>query len=135
MITVLVPDIQEFLKTVGWAGGGVRLGRGVVGRSTHAIIVFLVLLGIVAIRIPVGWLLWVVGAGLMAFITYFGGVLWYGHQHTGASLLEGSELLHWQKMEMATKSIGVLPDTPVIQDPALPMLVKPTDRLDEEADE
>ena len=75
-------------------------------------------LGIVAYRIPVESLLMVVGAGFVAFMVYFGGVLWYGHAHTGASLLEGSELLHWQKMETATKNTGTLPDAPVIQDPA-----------------
>ena len=119
-----MPEIHDFLKTVGWEGQGVRLGRGVVGRSTQALIVFLTVLGIVAFRIPVEWLFWVTGAGFLAFLVYFIGVLWYGHVHTGASLLEGSELLHWQQLEMATKSGGPLPSAPAIHNPARPVLAE-----------
>ena len=127
----IVPEIQDFLKVVGWTGQGVRLGRGLVGRSTHALIVFLVVLGIVALRIPVEWLFLVIGAAFVAFVVYFGGVLWYAHAHTGASLLEGSELLHWQKMEIAAKSTGTLPDVQVTQEPARPALKAPDDENEE----
>ena len=92
----------------------------------------LVVLGIVAMRIPSEWLVLVMVVAFLAFLIYFGGVLWYAHAHTGASLLEGSELLHWQKMEIASKSTGTLPDLPVIQDPDRPALEE-RDEQDEEA--
>jgi Na+/proline symporter len=93
-----------------------------VGRTTHAIIVLLVILGVVAIRIQPELLGWLAGGAIIAFVVYFLGVIWYGHNHRGASLLEGSELLHWQQAEIAAKSTGVISSLPVLPDPTQPEL-------------
>ena len=43
------------------------------------------------------------------FLVYFGGVMWYRHYHTEASLLEGSELPHRQPWVATIALVAVIP--------------------------
>jgi hypothetical protein len=59
-----------------------------------------------------------VGAGLLA--TLFGwwfvrGSQEYAQKNPAQAMLEGAELLEWQKMDMAAKGIGTLPSSAPIE--------------------
>lgn len=109
---------QEFLKAIGPATGRVRLGPGVVGRTTTAAIIALVVLGIVAWNLTHQWLLGGVAAlGFLIFIVYFIGVMHFAGKHPAAALLEGSEFLKWQQDEWVVKGVLGPPTSPRIIDP------------------
>ena len=101
----------------------VRLGRGVIGRSTYAVGAALAVLGIIAWRIDPKDLLtlaWIAG-GL--FAVYFIGALWFSARHPGISLLEGADLLRWRQMDqVAVKGSAAIPIAPSIPDPEQPPL-------------
>lgn len=96
----------------------IKLGRGVIGKSATLGVFTLILLSIVAYRLTDPSLLLIIaGAGFALFIAFFVGSMIYGARYTAAALLEGAELITWQRQELAAKNIPVLPQTPSITDP------------------
>ena len=113
----------DLLKALGFAEESVqrvRLGRGVVGRTTYAVVVALGVLGVVASRVDPEALLWVAGLVVGLFILYFAGVLFFAQRNPGTALLEGAELLRWRQSELAAKGLGRIAPAPALQEPAEP---------------
>ncbi len=94
-----------------------KLSRGVVGRTTYVALGLVIVLGIVAWRVPTENLLAIASIAALAFLAYFGGVLWFAHKNPGVALLEGAELLRWKQIEMEVKGKGSVPPTPVTIEP------------------
>ena len=115
--------LPDLLKVLGFAEESVqrvRLGSGVVGRTTSAVVVALVVLGVVASRVDPEALFWVAGLVVGLFVLYFFGVLFFAQRNPGAALLEGAELLRWQQSELAAKGLGRIAPAPALQEPAEP---------------
>jgi len=104
-----LPDIQQILSKAGVNAetlDRVRLAQGVVGKSSYVAGAALLALTVVAFNLHESAYLITVGCVVLAlFIIFFGGVLWFAHNHPGESLLEGAELIKWRQMEMAAKEI------------------------------
>lgn len=95
-----------------------RLSRGVVGRTTYAMVAFLAVLAIAAARIAPNLLLWLVGIGALTFVVYLLLVMRFANRNPGAALLEGAELLRWQQTELAAKGTGPIASGPAIAPPS-----------------
>jgi hypothetical protein len=110
----------------------VRLGRGVVGKATLAIMGAFVVLSIVAwglkgLAIP---LLIVAALVVILFVVYLVGIVRFANQNPAAALLEGAELLTWQ--QLAAKTIPNPPNSNVaIPEPDTPQLTAPPPAEDE----
>lgn len=116
-----MPGIQDILKGVGLSEKSlsrVKLSRGFVGRATYAVVAALFALAVVASRTSGDLALWVGILVAAVFLIYFVGVLFFAWRNPGAALLEGSELITWKQIELASKEGGVLPSGPVTRDPA-----------------
>ncbi len=114
---------SELLKLVGLSRESlerVKLGRGVVGKTTWALLSIIALLAIVASRVSVDWMLLLIsGAGIVLFIVYLFKVLAFADKHPDLALLEGAELVKWRQMDVAAKGAGTLPSGPLVQPPPL----------------
>ena len=95
----------------------VRLSRGVVGRTTYAVVSLFLLLAVVASRASVDLLLYVAGLGVVTFLVYFIGVLMFATKHPAVAMMEGAELLHWQQAELAAKGTGPVPPPAILPAP------------------
>lgn len=118
-------ETSDILKRLSEGYRSVRLGRGVVGKTGQAM---LALLGVWAVIVwqlndsPVrdGALIF---AGLAAT-----GIFWwwarstqdYAQKNPAQALLEGAELLEYQKFEAQAKGLPSLPRSPSISDPMRP---------------
>ncbi len=100
----------------------VRLGRGVIGKSATVAVWALIVLGIVAYRLKVESFLIVIGvAAFVLFLIFFIGSMIYGSRNPSAALLEGAELIAWQKQELAAKNMPNPPKGPIVLDPKGPV--------------
>ena len=127
-------SLAAILKNFGLSeesGDRVRLGRGVVGRTTYAVVAALVVLALVAWRGDPAMLFWIAVLTLVLFLAYFGGVLWFAHRHPGVALLEGAELLRWRQTELAAKGIASIPPVPALQEPESEEVLSATSESEE----
>ncbi len=112
--------LSQLLKSFGLSEESVeriRLGRGVVGRTTYAAVAALFVLAVVAWRADPSMLIWI---GLLAvglFVLYFLGVLIFAERNPGTALLEGAELLRWRQSELAAKGLDPIPPAPALPEP------------------
>jgi len=114
-------DLSKILEGIGIKTESVeqiRLGRGVIGKSAYVAVLALIVFGVVASRISNElFLLFIAAAALLVFGAFFFGSMKYAKENPGAALLEGAELITWQKQELAAKSLPEPPKTPAIPDP------------------
>jgi hypothetical protein len=130
-------ELGELLKDVGVSQESlesVRLGRGVVGKATFALISIAALLGVVASRLSTGWMLLAVAAlGVAVFVVYLFRILSFAEEHPDLALLEGAELVKWKQIDVAAKGVGTLPSGPPIEAPkSVPLLESKADEPDVE---
>jgi hypothetical protein len=109
--------IDDLLKHFGISAESVnriRLGRGVVGKTTSAVVVVLLVLAVAIYKLSDPKLVLLL-AGLVSliFIIYFVGVLRFADKNPGAALLEGAELLQWKQFDMEAKGLPEVPGVPV----------------------
>ena len=99
--------------------GSVKLGRGVVGKSTVAIASVMAVLLTIALRISTDWMLLMLGAvAVVAFIVYLLVIFFLARKHPEAALLEGAELVHWAQINAGgTKDAPAPPPANPIPDP------------------
>jgi hypothetical protein len=120
-------DFSKILEGIGLKTESInriRLGRGVIGKSATVAFGALVIIAIVAARLPSQddlFLMILAGCGFLLFLLFFVGAMIYGSKNTAAALLEGAELVTWQKQEMAAKYLPQPPITPEISDPKSPL--------------
>jgi hypothetical protein len=98
----------------------VRFGRGVVGKTGHAMI------AVIALWIMIAWRwsgnLWADGglaivgiAATAAFIWWVRSTQQFAEKNPAQALLEGAELLEYQKFEAQAKGMPSLGSSPLIQ--------------------
>jgi|SRR6185369_3025255 len=114
-------DILEILEKSGLKTETfekIRLGQGVVGKTSYVVGLSIVALGIIALRVTDQFLL----GGLAAAIV--GLAVWHPHktrsfakENPALALLEGGELVAYKKIELAAKEIPTPPATPAIENP------------------
>jgi hypothetical protein len=106
-------NLSEILKGVGLSESSldkVRLGSGVVGRSSAVALMTMIAFCVIAysLRDP----LYLIMLGVLAaavFAGYFIGVLRFAAKNPDLALLEGAELVRWRQIEMAAKDHPSLP--------------------------
>ena len=113
------------------AGISIRLGQGVVGKTTTAVVVALIGIAIVGRNLSNEWL---AGGCALAigiiFIVYFVGILWFATKNPAAALLEGARLLKWQETEWIAKGMLSPPSTPRMSDPKGPRSLSPPENAE-----
>lgn len=126
-------NLEELLKGFGLPSKSidrVRLSRGVVGRTTYAIVAFLAVMAVAFSRASPEWVIWLALLTAIVFVIYFVGVLLFARRYPGVALLEGAELLRWEQTQLAAKGIGPLPPQPPLPAPipidALPAPISDT---------
>jgi hypothetical protein len=117
----ILAQFTKILEDIGINSEGldkIRLGRGVIGKSTYVAIAALAVLGLVASRVTNEWFLISIAVGvLLLFGAFFFGSMKYAKENPGSALLEGAELITWRKQELAAKFLPNPPVTPPILDP------------------
>lgn len=112
----MLPEVlRKKLEEAGFSAaalGGVRLGPGVVGRSSYVAVAALVALIVVAWSLgnKPEYLLIVGVLAVVLFLVFFAGVLWFSHNHPDTALLEGAELVKWRQLEIAAKGVKTTPE-------------------------
>lgn len=110
---------EEILQKIASSAGGVfRFGRGLVGKSSIAVTVFLGVAGVTIYGLADP--LFRIGALLVAAIVFSGWfclILRYAHKYPETTLLEGAEWTTWKQIELGAKGLLQLPEAPVIPDP------------------
>lgn len=112
--------LGQLLKSFGLSEESVeriRLGRGVVGRTTYAAVAALFVLAVVASRADSTMLIWIAVLAVGLFALYFLGVLIFAERNPGTALLEGAELLRWRQSELAAKGLDSIPPVPALPEP------------------
>ena len=120
-------DLKSFFQNIGKPVKEhlqkAKLGRGVVGRLTYIALGVLGVAGLIAYRLEASastsLLILGAGAGVVALL-FAAGILWYGHNHPEAALLEGVELLHWKQLDQAAKDPSIIVDAIEVIDDAPP---------------
>lgn len=81
----------------------IRLKGGVVGRNSAVCIIALIaLVGAIWFKPDVaGYVIWIILAIVLVVVL---GNLWYGNKYPEIAMMEGSEILHRKRLEMATKT-------------------------------
>jgi hypothetical protein len=96
----------------------IRLGSGLVGKTTWAAIAAIAVLGLIASRLSDPWILAGLGALVgVIFMTYLWKVMSFARDNPAAALLEGADLVQWQRGELAAKGIQFPPRQPSIEPP------------------
>ncbi len=114
------PD--DFLKHIAEQGRRIRFGKGVVGKTGHATIGVIGLWGIVLFRLTDN--LWLNATLLLGASAITGVYCWWVHRtqkfaekNPGLALMEGAELLEYQKWDAEIKGIAGPVTGRVIQNP------------------
>ena len=101
--------------------GRIRFGRGVVGRTTFALIVALVVLGVIAWRLAdatvvlVQVLLAALALGVIGlFVLYFVRIMRFADANPMAATLEGAEWIQLEQIRLAAKGLPNPPAMPVV---------------------
>jgi hypothetical protein len=96
----------------------IKLGRGIVGKSSYVAAAVVLVLGAVALRTSsVALLAVVVVAAVVVFVLFFFGILWFATRNPGLALLEGAELIQWRQMDMGVKGATSVPQGPNTEPP------------------
>ena len=119
--------IPAWLKALGVSGerlSRLRLAQGVVGKTTLALIVSVVVVGGIAWRIidssflMVQLILFALALGVIGlFILYFVRVMRFADANPMAATLEGSEWVQLEQIRLAAKGLPEPPQTPPMIDP------------------
>jgi len=128
-------DITHLLRSLGIRAetfDRLKLGRGVIGKTTNAWIALCVPLALMAwgLSSRPEYLIIFAVIVLLLFAAYFFGSLWFANKNPAQALLEGSELITWKSMEMAAKDMPKVPLTPAIPDPQNPIELLPPETAD-----
>lgn len=118
-------ELQEFLKHFQPTAESlerIRLGKGIVGKTSYVAITALIVLGVAVTRISTDWMRLAVGLIAVAlFLFYFISTQRFADKNPGVALLEGAELIRWKQVELAAKNLPSPPATPAVVDPTKPL--------------
>ena len=115
-------DPLDMVKKLAETYQGIKFGRGLVGKTSHAMIALFGIWAIVLFRLTTDiWLdIALVGGGCVATGVY---VWWvrrtqaFAAENPGLALLEGAEFVEYQKWEAEVKGGRPLPKGPLIPNP------------------
>ena len=115
-------DVEKLKDAFGLAASGsqrVKLGPGVVGNTTTAVISGVVGLAIEAVALSSQPLVMfgVMGVTLALFLTYLIGTWRFAAKNPDLALMGGAELLQLRQLQMAVKGLPELPSSPPTTDP------------------
>jgi hypothetical protein len=114
-------NLGEFFKGLGISGelvDRIRLGGGLVGKVTNAVIVFFVLLIVAAYKANAERLLaGIVIVGAVIFLIYMFSMIVFAVKNPTQMLLSGSEFVAWRQIEISAKSVPNPPSEPITIDP------------------
>jgi hypothetical protein len=106
------------------AYGRFRFGRGVVGKTGHAMIAILIVWGLVVWRLSGTWTdIFTISAGLIATVTF---AWWtkstqsFAERNPAQAMLEGAEFLEYHKFEVQAKGLPPATSSKLISDPTNP---------------
>ena len=118
------------------AYGRIKFPRGVVGKTSHAMIALLILWAIIAVRLSSNSLadpLLVVGLIATAvFIWWTRSTQRFAERNPGQAMLDGAEFLDYYKFDVQTKGLPPAGHAPLITDPGKP---PPPQIIDDRADQ
>ena len=114
--------LDEALTKLGLGGDAfhrIKLARGVVGKTTSALLAVMTVFALAIAGLDTDWMILTlaVGGGVV-FLVYLILILWFAKTNPGPALLEGAELIMWQRGEAAAKGQPKLPEAPPQADPA-----------------
>ena len=128
--SVCILGIEDLLKNFGISTESVdriRLAKGVVGKTTTAVLIVLMVLALAIFKLNNPQLILILGiAAGFVFLVYFIGVMLFAHKNPGPALLEGAELLRWRQFDLATKGSPSQPASPSLPGPGLPGQLPPS---------
>jgi hypothetical protein len=104
--------LRAFDQIPGFDLKGIKLGNGVVGKTTNAIMALLAFLSVVAFRISQDMLLYIGAAGALIFLIYFAVVIVFAKKYPNIAALEGAELIAWRQMDMAASDPKIIEGAP-----------------------
>ena len=117
-------DPIEVIRRLAESHFQIRLGRGVVGKTGHATLGLFALWAVILLRLSEN--LWFDGVLLAGGLVVTGIYCWwtrktheFAERNPGLALLEGAELIEYQRFEAQTKSIQSAPGSPAIPDPTV----------------
>jgi len=110
--------VEKVLET----SRNVRLGRGVVSKTSYIAAVLIVMWGMIVWRwtpdLTANGGLLLIGAVVSAFAIWFiKSTRTFAERNPALALLEGAELLEWRKMDVEAKGIPSQPNRPLIEGP------------------
>lgn len=112
------PNIFERFGIPIGAFARIKGGRGVVGRTTHLMMVAVVVLGAIGWRLSDPIHLMIAGGAIIVFVTVVIGVLlWWAQNNPQLAVMEGLDLAAYKTAEAAALGIPRPPTTPAIADP------------------
>lgn len=119
-------DTPQWLRRLASTYQGVRFGRGLVGKTSYAVVALIPVWLIIVTRVSSDLMLDGALVGSGAFITV--GVLWwtgstqrFAERNPAQAMLDGGELLEYQRFEAQAKGLAPLRDNLLTADPlALP---------------
>jgi len=99
-------DPNEFVRQVAEAGRNVRFGRGVVGKTSYALIALIAVWGIILGRVGPDWRLdlAMIGAGLIisaVFVWFTTASHSFAERNPSLALMEGTEITDYRRVEAA----------------------------------
>lgn len=118
-------QLDDLVKGFAESHRQVRFGTGVVGKTSHCTIALLGAWAVVLFRIsgnPWQDVPLLLGAALVtgAYIWWVRSTQRFAKENPGLALLEGTELLEYQKFEAQAKGLLPGPTSPLIPDPSAP---------------
>jgi hypothetical protein len=112
-----VPGHYSWLARVNW-------GHGMMGKATVAVVTLMVLLSVVASRVPSEYaMLLIGGTGFVAVIGYLLFLMYIAHYHPALAATEGPTYVQSRQMELAAKNLPKPLDAEIVGDPQNPTLL------------
>jgi hypothetical protein len=113
----------------------VSWGHGMIGKATVAVIALIVLLSIIAARIPSeNGMLIVGGAAILAIFVYLFFLSNFARNYADVAATEGPTYVQAQQIALAAKGVSRLPVTEIVPDPQSPTLLDQPKTSDGNAD-
>jgi hypothetical protein len=113
---------EAILDSLGVQAGAlekVRLGGGVVGKISYAVIALILVLGVIARQTTDPRILIILAGGAVGvFLIYLVSILVFTARHKEFALLDGAELIAYRHLEITAKDNPNPPKQPIVTDPA-----------------
>lgn len=100
--------LSKFGQIPGLDIKSIKLGNGVVGKATNALIALIALMAVIAYRSNPDMQIYILGTAVFVFLIFFIAVMIFAVKHPNIAVLEGAELIAWRQMDMAASDPNVI---------------------------